>query len=203
MQGTMIDRDWFMDRLAARNASVRGLARHVGLDPSAMSRLINGKRQLQTKEVTAIASFLGAEPDEVLRRVGIATPAPKGVTIGAIVDEAGKVQGLQEPVALPPGVIERAAVGVKDVSTLRAAQVRVQGEGPLSMWDDAVVLYQETSDVAQAIGTLAVVETTKGEHLLAHVDRARKTGEATLRSPGGKAREVAIRSASPVLSVVP
>src|SRR5437764_11747899 len=68
---------WFYDSLARIGASQADLARHLRLAPSAVSRMLNGERQVKLLEATQIASFLGVPPEEVLRHAGEDTGEPR------------------------------------------------------------------------------------------------------------------------------
>ncbi|TCQ10128.1 helix-turn-helix protein [Rhizobium sp. PP-F2F-G36] len=49
---------WFHDRLNAKEKSLRDLARFLGLDPSAVSRMLKGERKMTAEEQDQIAAFL-------------------------------------------------------------------------------------------------------------------------------------------------
>lgn len=66
-----IDKDWFFNKLLQRERSLRGLARHMRIDPSAVSRMFSGERRMQMDEITKIASFLGVSASEVLLHAGV------------------------------------------------------------------------------------------------------------------------------------
>lgn len=51
-------RTWLKDRLAQPGRSQSALARHMGLDSSAINRLVNGKRELKAREVEQIWQYL-------------------------------------------------------------------------------------------------------------------------------------------------
>ncbi|MGF9691742.1 helix-turn-helix transcriptional regulator [Rhizobium sp. 0TCS1.26] len=69
-----IDSAWFHQKLADRGASLRDLARFMRLDPSAVSRMLNGERKMSADEQDQIAVFLRVALDDVAqkRRGGIA-----------------------------------------------------------------------------------------------------------------------------------
>ena len=58
---------WFQQALERVGASQADLARHLGLAPSAVSRMLKGERQMKQLETVQIAGFLGVSPDEILR----------------------------------------------------------------------------------------------------------------------------------------
>jgi hypothetical protein len=68
---------WFYDALARIGASQADLARQLRLAPSAVSRMLNGERQVKLLEAAQIASFLGVAPDEVMRHAGEEASEPR------------------------------------------------------------------------------------------------------------------------------
>ena len=70
-----MDTIWFQEALERVGATQADLARHLGLAPSAVSRLLRGERQMKALEAVHVAQFLGVAQDEVLRRAG-EEPAP-------------------------------------------------------------------------------------------------------------------------------
>ncbi len=63
-----IDTAWFHKQLDERGGSLRGLARFMDLDPSAVSRMLKGERKMSADEQDRISSFLGVNLDEVAAR---------------------------------------------------------------------------------------------------------------------------------------
>jgi transcriptional regulator with XRE-family HTH domain len=63
-----IDTEWFHRQLDLRSQSVRGLARFLGVDPSAVSRMLKGERKMSADEQDKIAAFLGIGVEEVAAR---------------------------------------------------------------------------------------------------------------------------------------
>ncbi|PYE37438.1 helix-turn-helix protein [Rhizobium sp. PP-F2F-G38] len=49
---------WFHDKLNTKGKSLRDLARFLGLDPSAVSRMLKGERKMTAEEQDQIAAFL-------------------------------------------------------------------------------------------------------------------------------------------------
>ena len=62
-----MDTRWFYQALERAGATQADLARHLGLAPSAVSRMLKGERQMKQLETVQIAAFLSVNPDEVLR----------------------------------------------------------------------------------------------------------------------------------------
>jgi hypothetical protein len=63
-----IDTAWFHQRLDERGESVRGLARFMGLDPSAVSRMLKGDRKMSADEQDQVSNFLGVNLQEIAMR---------------------------------------------------------------------------------------------------------------------------------------
>jgi phage repressor protein C with HTH and peptisase S24 domain len=71
-----MDTSWFHNALENAGETQADLARHLGLAPSAVSRMLRGERQMKLLEAVQIAQFLSVSQDEVLRRAGDATAPP-------------------------------------------------------------------------------------------------------------------------------
>ena len=203
-----VDKDWFEQLLAKKGRSQNDMARHIGVDPSAMSRTLNGVRKMQINEANEIARFLGAPVSEVLKHAGVAVDLdgmPTRILLAATVDGAGTVKRLPDPKPLPQSIIDRAraAIHLNGNGLVIAAQVRAN-KGPLAAWDDAVVLFGHTENVdSDAIGSLAVCRLFDGEQIIAKIERARKTGEAKITTFANETREVVLQTATPVIAVIP
>jgi phage repressor protein C with HTH and peptisase S24 domain len=73
-----MDAQWFHEALERVGATQADLARHLGLAPSAVSRILKGERQIKLIEVGHIAAFLDVSPEEVRQRAGEAGPPAAG-----------------------------------------------------------------------------------------------------------------------------
>ncbi|CDZ58343.1 helix-turn-helix domain-containing protein [Neorhizobium galegae] len=60
-----IDSAWFYEKLAEKGSSLRDMARFMELDPSAVSRMLNGERKMSAEEQDRISAFLGLDLNEV------------------------------------------------------------------------------------------------------------------------------------------
>ena len=204
-----IDKKWFLKLLEERHQSVRGLARHMDLDASAVSRMLSGQRKMQMEEAKTIAHFLRAPVSEVMKHAGVSVDLdglPTRVMLAAIIGEDGYIDRLKEPRALPQDIIDKAQAAISRTGNTQiiAAQVRAS-KGPLAIWDDAVVLIKPTEIVEPAaIGALAVCRNRDtGQQAMVRLIRARKTGEATVQLASGHTKEVVLDTASPVISIIP
>ena len=64
----MIDSAWFYQQLEKEGRSLRGMARALGIDPSAASRMLRGERRMSAEEQDGIADYLGVALEEVAAR---------------------------------------------------------------------------------------------------------------------------------------
>lgn len=202
-----IDKDWFHAQLLDKKRSLRGLAAHMKLDPSAVSRMFSGQRKMQMQEAREIALFLGVPMSDILSHAGLSIDLdglPTRILLAATIGEDGKIVRLKEPRPLPQSVIERAQAAIGRYNgQIIAAQVRA-ATGPFSIWDDAIVLFGHTDTVdPAAIGSLAICRMRNGEQIMAKVESARKTGEARITSASGRIEEALLETATPVLAVIP
>jgi len=202
-----IDRDWFLERLDERRKSVRGLARHLDIDASAVSRMLAGQRRMKMEEANQIALFLGTSVAEVLSHAGVSIDLdgqPTRILLAMSIDEKGHLHKLIDPRPLPQSIIDRAQAAVgKTNRKVIAAQVRAS-TGPLAIMDDAVILFNHTDIVdPAAIGSLSVCRTREGEMFYGKVERARKTGEAYIKCATGNEGECQLVTATPVLAIIP
>jgi plasmid maintenance system antidote protein VapI len=202
-----LDRDWFFKKLDDGGKSVRGLARHMDLDPSAVSRMLSGQRKMKMEEANEIARFLGAPVSEVLVHAGVSVDLdglPTRVLFAATINEDGTVESMPSPKPMPQSVIDRlqAAITIHGNGKVLAAQIRAL-KGPLAILDDAVVLFRHTDAVEPtAIGALSICRSRDGKQFIAKIERARKTGEARVLTVTSE-RELSLITATPVLALIP
>lgn len=201
-----VDEKWFKDRLLDQRKSTRGLARHLNIDPSSASRMLTGQRRMRMEEADAIARFLNVPVSEVLKHAGVNLEpiVHSRIVLAAIINARGEIERIREPKPLPQSVIDRAhaAIGSGNARVV-AAHIRAD-KGPLAMWDDAVVLFDHTEIVDPgAIGVIAICRLREGQQVMVKIERARKTGEATVRGPDSSSREVQLDTATPVIAILP
>ena len=65
-----MDSDWLKARLDEIGKNQSDLARALGVDPAAVTRLFKGERQVQTHEIRTLATFLRMPLDQVAAHVG-------------------------------------------------------------------------------------------------------------------------------------
>lgn len=163
---------------------------------------------MRMEEANKIASFLGTSVADVLNNAGVkitADASSRQISVLATVGEDGKVESVDEPTPLPASVFDRARTALKDTGSgkIHAAQVRASS-GILSLFDDAIILFEPTTIVdPAAIGALSLCRDREGNETVARVIRARRTGEAVVLTVNGKEIETVLATATPILAVIP
>src|SRR5215813_7582083 len=66
-----IDDQFFREALRAADKSQREMARFMGLDPAAITLMLQGRRAMQLSEAQQIAEFLTIPVEDVLRHAGL------------------------------------------------------------------------------------------------------------------------------------
>lgn len=185
-----VDTDWFRDRLAARKLSQRGLAKAMGVDPSAVSLMFRGMRRMTVEEASQVAVLLQATTNEVLHAAGVAVQGGDRVRLMGYVQAGGRVvleaEGLHDTVESPPGLPVDAV----------AIQARHGGQ------EDGWIYYLSETHAppSHALGQLAVCAVKDNGLLLAHVRRGYRAGAFNLAPTGGPEQQnVSLAWAAPVL----
>jgi len=75
-------KDWVIQSLALPGKSQTGLARHLGVDPSAINKVVHGKRLLKSHEVAAAALYFGTEAPQP---VGEGRQRTRGQLVGSVI----------------------------------------------------------------------------------------------------------------------
>lgn len=68
---TTVDKEWFTTLMGEHSYSLRKLAGAIGLDPSALSLMLDGKRKMSVEEAGSLAVLLRAPVEEVIKRAGV------------------------------------------------------------------------------------------------------------------------------------
>lgn len=198
-----INTRFFKSRLHASGLTQAGLAKTLGVDPSAMSALFSGCRPLRLDEVMTVANYLKCTPEEVLQNIGIQLSgkqtAAENVSVPVLgcVTSKGDVEINKET---PPAKRIEISYGVPDDTI--AVQIE-EGSGPFSWLAGAFVLFQEprTFDPA-AIGRVSIVKTTAGPTRLRRIKPGIRPGSYDLLSPISLDSDGIIQAATPVLMIM-
>lgn len=189
-----IDTQWFIDRLAERRLSQRGLARLMGMDSGAVSLTLRGKRKMTMEEAAQIAVLLQRSTSEVLEAAGIPLHEASQVPVIGFSQADGTVvlhpDGTHDMVDAPPGMPSDAV----------AIQARTAGT-ERSMYDGWLFYLSERQQTPdKALDTFALVAAKSNGLLLRHVKRGYKRGTYNLTDHAGHlAQNVELAWASSVL----
>lgn len=151
-----VDTRWFQDKLGERELSQRRFAKLLGLDPAAVSLILNGKRKVSTSEAANIANILGIPVNEILTRLGdrALSGASKAGIVG-IVDDHGRVKPKKS------GVVVDAPVQLADNA------VALRNEDPSSYFFGWTYFYSPRNDIgADTIGRMCVVKYKDGSQAI-------------------------------------
>lgn len=190
---TMINTTWFVEQLERRKLSQRGLAKLMGIDPSAVSLMFRGQRRITLDEAAQMAVLLDVTATDILVNAGVKlAPAISSVKlIGSVSDDHSVVmfgEGNHEladgPVSLP--------------ST--AVCIRCQMSSPSEFMDGWLLFANNTSgNPDQAIDTLALCA-IKGNGLkVARIKRGYRKGSYNLSMSSGSMQNVELAWSSPII----
>lgn len=184
-----VDTEWFRRRLETIKMSQRKLAKHMGLDPGAVSLMLRGMRKIKLEEATLLAQILTSPTSEVIRAAGVdelegVRPVPVVGTIGVdsvvSMDLDSTEHQIHGPADLPPGSVA----------------VQFMPGYPGGFLPDAIAFFPKPDGVSQdAVSRLAIVKLVDGPVLCTFLRRGVKTG--TYSTEGNI--QVAIEWATPVL----
>src|SRR3546814_309604 len=74
---------WFQSRLRQLGKTQRGLAKHMGLDPSRVTEILNKSRGIKIEEAVEMADYLETSLDDLVTRLGSAVA--RGVRASSLV----------------------------------------------------------------------------------------------------------------------
>lgn len=147
-----MDTKWFKDQIRDTKQTQRKLAQFLKLDPSAVTLMFSGRRDVTLEEAAKIAQFLGQPLMEILRRAGIPDDVvnrKNRINVVGSVDENDSIHPtkdsafLSKPHELPEhaeAVVYKTAMTQKDIM------------------DGWVFFYVPSEDVSvEAVGRLCVV----------------------------------------------
>jgi hypothetical protein len=156
--------DWIKEGLKKPGKTRSGLARALNRAPSSITSLLQGKRELKTREVRVIADYLGFGPlGEIETAPGLPVVRVVGyVGAGAKAHFYAVAQGDLDEVAAPEG------------ATAETVAVEVRGSSLGALFDSWLVFYDDvrrpvTSDL---IGKLCVVGLADERVLVKKIKRA-------------------------------
>ena len=189
-----VDTSWFVERLAARDMSMRGLAKLMNLDPAAISYMLRGKRKMKMDEAAQLAALLDSTPTEIFEHVGIHSASPKRVRLEGYINGKGEIvafgKGAHDMVE-PPGDVSPETV---------AFQCRTSGT-ELDRMDGQIYFVNHTkANPAQYLEQFCTCAIKAGPTVIAQIRKGYKRGtyNLILMGTGRTLEDQTIAWASPV-----
>lgn len=84
MDQEKVNRTFIVSRLTENGRTMKDLAYGMELDPTSLSKRVNGKREFSAKELVQLAQFLDIPIDQALQQIGISAPTPSDHAIPLI-----------------------------------------------------------------------------------------------------------------------
>jgi len=194
---------WFLSKMADLDLDFRGFAAKVGIEYTALYRMIHGERKFHAADAAKIAKIFGVSTEEVVKNFGDLRrgepeserrAAARALPVVGMVDDKG-------------GVARKGVTGVRKVA--RPANVkpdtvalRYAGEGLMSGW---LFYYLPTQGIdPKALGKLCVIEAASETFLGQLVGENKIAGHyCTTRLNSARLESAAVKSAAPVLWISP
>ena len=189
-----MDAQWFQARIKDQRKSQRALARALGIDPSQVTNMLKGRRRMQLQEASAIANFLNAPVEEVLRHAGLAVSAgARRAKLAGWIDEVGEIHLSDQPEA-----------DVDAPATAPEGTIAVRMRSGEMLMRNALVFFLPATGVdAASIGRLSVCRIGGGPWLLRSIAPGIEPGTYDLAGTGGDIVGARLSAAVPVLWIRP
>lgn len=189
-----MEKRWFQDRLRQLGKTQRGLARHMGLDPSRVTEILNQNRSIKVEEAVEMSEYLETSLEDLITRLGTSLSSvakASSLVVGYVgagetvlsIDDHAKGSGLYK-IDAPQG--EGGGVCVVVRGNSMSPRFR-DGEHLGYSREDGL-------DLARCFGRECVVQTKDGRQLVKIVEPGNKAGLVTL---------VSVNSATPIEQNVP
>lgn len=172
----------------------------MGLDSSAISLMLRGRREMRLNEAAQLAALIGVPAAEVLSNAGVrmngSTPA---VPIVAILDQTGEVvygdSAVLGTVPRPPGDLP---------ADLCAMQCKT-ANSDLDYMDRWVLFFQDIKAGVspEAIERLSLIKPRSAVPTLGQVRRGYTRGRWDVSSPIGVKQSLDLEYAMPILLIIP
>lgn len=197
MAAKKVNTKWFSERLAERDMSMRRLAKLLELDPSAVSLMLRGKRQMTADEANRISGLLMVPVTEVLTQAGIPIEEDaRSFPIKAWVDAHSTLRAISARSA-------RRVTAPRDVpGTGMAVQIRSS-----ELTTDGWVLFAgaRTLAVESMIDRLCIAEIPGGGDVIGTLKRGYDDEKFNLVpfTPSPTMNNISVRAAAPVMWIRP
>lgn len=195
-----VDTKWFLDAIADRGLSQRGVAGIIGMDRGSFNRLLKGQRNLRLEEADIISRTLGAPVDVVLRKFGLQAEKPARALLAVTGSVSARTGRIAEK--LPAGT-PRKAERPTDATDSTLAFFMAAEDTPFHGW----TFYADRARgvTPAAVSRLAIVKEAGSDRQWLCIPRAAvgERGKWTLghwdgRNLGDQPEAVALEWATPV-----
>lgn len=189
-----VNAKWFRAQLSERGMSQRELSRKLGLDQSAISLTLSGRRRMQFSEAAEIARLMGLPVSEVLRNAGVPLDqGAKTVPVSSIYDGHGEshtitgngVEQITPPEPMPEG------------ST--AIQRRTAGS-TLEHMDGWIIFCGPPTEKIQ-LDQFCRAQIRNGVQVIGLVRRGYKRGRYNISGPTGVVTDADVEWVQPITSI--
>lgn len=188
-----VNTHWFKSLMADRNVSQRELAKRIGIDHSALSLALRGKRQMKMVEAAGIARLLGVPVAEVMENAGIQADT-RTVPLRGYVDGHSEMhteesdERVPSPHAMPLGSF--------------ALQCRT-ASSPIDHMDGWMLFVQRPIDSipADTIGRFCLCRLANGMQIVGTLRRGYKRGRFNIVTASSQFNDVELEWASPITHI--
>lgn len=209
-----VNKRWFQNAFLSRGITQRRVAKHLHLDPSAISLMLRGKRALKLDEAAELARLLSIPVEDVMTNAGINTRTVESkdfLEVRGWVDEAWELHlGTPKGPRKAPPVAGGSDGSKKGGGGIAVARFQTAGTS-LDGLDGSLLYFptpREGIVSADAMGRLSVVQlrdgrgkSGKGRLLVRILKRGYQQGHFNLHAMDGRIMEddVMVEAAVPVL----
>lgn len=199
MTASRVDTNWFMGKLADQQLSQRQLAKKMGVDPSAISLMFRGRREMRMTEAAEIANLLSVPVADVLQHAGLQVDGAgvRTVPIVGYIDGEGEVHSDWDREA------DRIACPSDAPKHTVALQYKT-AMSRLELVDGWAVFTTPPQGMnGDAINRLCCVKIRNGITMIRHVRRGYRPGTYNLIAPFGAMSidNVDVEWATPVIGI--
>jgi hypothetical protein len=187
-----LDREWYQAQLRRLDLTQGQLAQRMNQDPTQLSYIISGARELKVSQAVAMADVFGVSLSEVVRRFGLKGDADNTVAVQFEVHDDLHVSKLPKPYVeapAPPGC----------PSTGFAVRLKAPHSAG-NFWSGMLCFMAPGNhDVRECIGRPSLIETEDKKRLFGVLSRRRDAGDFALVHPatGHSIEHVRVATANP------
>lgn len=188
-----INTDWFKNLMADRRLSQRELAKKIGIDHSALSLALRGKRQMKMTEAADLARLLGVPVAEVMENAGIQSDT-RTVPMRGFVDGHGEMHTEETDERVPsPNAMALGSF---------ALQCRT-ASSPMDHMDGWILFVTKPVGhvPADAIGKFCLCRLKDGVHVIGQLKRGYKRGRYNIVSAGVQINDAELEWAAPITHI--